>query len=102
MHHICSTQLHFPPQEELQSSIENYKAIYSPWLREEKMIHIFASGFAGRTRSPHGLGMNIRLLLSAWNNEIPIESRIDIYNIFKRVLTDIATEYSSRQRSLDL
>lgn len=95
MHHICRTQLLFPSKDKLQVALENYRALSDPWLREKKITDIFANGLADRERSPMGLRMNIRLLLSAHTDVIPPQHQRDLLTLFTKVLTDIATVSTS-------
>lgn len=95
MHHICDTLWRLPPKEELQSLLENYTTESDPLLQNKKLINIFASALADRTRSPSALRMNIHLVIKNHENEIPRENRSDIFKLFNRVLRDIAIKYSS-------
>lgn len=101
MHHICSTQLRFPSKDELQFALESHGAISDSSL-QTKIIDIFADAFANKQRSPKGLRAHIHLLLDTYKNEILPESPREIFKLFTTVLTDIATEYTSRHTALSL
>lgn len=100
MHHICDIQWRFPPKEELQTLLENYATESYPLLRNKEILNIFANAFAERVRSPHGLKMNVHLVIITHEMEIPPENRRNISKLFNKVLADIAIKYSKHQHAL--